>query len=45
MMRESAMPIHTARPDDPTRVIPFPRDPGAEREPRRRLTKAIGREL
>lgn len=40
MMWKSAMPIRTARPDEPTRVIPFPRDPGGEREPRRRLLMA-----
>ncbi|MCZ6824435.1 MAG: hypothetical protein O7E50_01990 [Gemmatimonadetes bacterium] len=40
MMWESAMPIRAARPDEPTRVIPFPRDPQGEREPRRRLMMA-----
>ncbi|MEE9577008.1 MAG: hypothetical protein V3W35_06315 [Gemmatimonadota bacterium] len=40
MMWESAMPIRTARPDEPTRVVPFPPDPGGEREPRRRLLMA-----
>jgi len=40
MMWESAMPIRTARPEEPTRVIPFPHDPGGEREPRRRLMMA-----
>ena len=40
MMWESAMPIRTARPDESTRVIPFPHDPGGEREPRRRLMMA-----
>ncbi|MCK5410652.1 MAG: hypothetical protein KAJ67_01090 [Gemmatimonadetes bacterium] len=40
MMWKSAMPIRTARPDEPTRVVPFPRDPGGKREPRRRLMMA-----
>ncbi len=40
MMRESAIPIRTARPDELTRVIPFPRGPGGEPAPRRRLMMA-----
>ncbi len=40
MMRESAIPIRASRPDEPTRVLPFPRGPGGQREPRRRLMMA-----